>query len=154
MPRHFESRTLPYGPERMFDLVADIESYPQFLPWCVGARILARRGNVVEADLMVGFRMLRETFTSEVTLVRPERIDVRYTRGPLRYLHNQWLFSPEGAGCRIDFDIDFEFRSRLLRKMMEPLFHEAVRRMVQAFSQRAAALYDEPRGAKPRPSAS
>ncbi len=146
MPRHSETRTLPHPPERLFDLVADIESYPEFLPWCVGARILTRSENVITADLMVGFRMLRETFTSEVTLDRPRRIDVRYTRGPLRYLRNHWIFTPEDGGTRIDFDIDFEFRSAILRRVMQPLFGEAVNRMVGAFALRANALYAEPGG--------
>jgi coenzyme Q-binding protein COQ10 len=144
MPSHAEARFLPYRPDLLFDLVADIESYPEFLPWCVGARILKRDGNVVTADLMVGFKMLRETFTSTVTFDRPNRIDVRYTSGPLRYLHNQWIFRPRDGGCEIDFFIDFEFRSRLLKRLMEPLFHEAVRRMVTAFAARAAALHAEP----------
>jgi len=152
MPTHSETQFLPYSPERLFDLVADIESYPEFLPWCVGCRVLKREGNVVTADLMVGFRMLRETFTSEVTLDRPRRIDVRYTRGPLRYLNNHWVFRPKDGGCDIDFHIDFEFHSMLLKRVMQPLFHEAVRRMVSAFAARAKALYAEP-GAKRAPQA-
>jgi coenzyme Q-binding protein COQ10 len=146
VPRHSETRVLPHSPERLFDLVADIESYPEFLPWCVGARILTRTDKVITADLMVGFRMLRETFTSEVTLDRPRRIDVRYTRGPLRYLRNHWIFAPVDGGTRIDFDIDFEFRSAILRRVMQPLFVEAVNRMVGAFASRANALYSEPGG--------
>ena len=152
MPSHAEQSFLPHAPARLFDLVADIEAYPEFLPWCVGARIISRQGNVVTAELMVGFKMLRETFTSEVTLDRPHRIDVRYTRGPLKYLNNHWIFRPKGDGTEIEFFIDFEFKSRLLKRIMEPLFHEAVRRMVAAFAARARAIYAEP-GARPAPQA-
>lgn len=141
MPRHTESRVLPYTPEQMFDLVADIERYPEFLPWCVGLRVRERQDNVVLADLMVGFKMLREKFTSRVSLNRPSRIDVVYIEGPFRHLENHWLFKPHEAGTAVDFFIDFEFRSRMLRIVMEPLFHEAVRRMVSAFETRAAQLY-------------
>jgi len=151
MPSHKEERFLPFKPEQLFDLVADIERYPEFLPWCVGARINRREGNVVYADLMVGFKMLREKFTSKVTLMRADRIEVEYLDGPFRYLKNQWLFLPKDDGCVIDFYIDFEFRSRVLRKIMQPLFHEAVRRMVSAFETRARALYGEPEGASARP---
>lgn len=146
MPSHKEERFLPYSPEQMFDLVADIDRYPEFLPWCVGARITSREADVVHADLMVGFKMLREKFTSRVTLSRPDRIEVAYLDGPFRYLKNQWMFVEKDGGCVIDFYIDFEFRSRVLRTIMQPLFHEAVRRMVTAFESRARALYGEPAG--------
>jgi coenzyme Q-binding protein COQ10 len=141
MPTHAESRFLLVAPENVFDLVADIGSYPEFLPWCVGARILKREGNVITADLMVGFKMFRETFTSEVTLDRANRIDVRYIKGPMRHLSNSWVFVPRNGGTQVDFFIDFEFKSAILRKVMQPLFHEAVRRMVEAFSERAKKLY-------------
>lgn len=147
MPFHAERRFLPYPADKMFGLVADIERYPEFLPWCVGARILGRDGPVIRADLMVGFRMIRETFTSRVTLSPPERIEVEYERGPFRHLTNRWIFHAAEGGCEIEFYIDFEFRSRLLRTVMGPLFHEAVRRMVSAFEGRAAAIYGAPGGA-------
>ena len=101
----------------------------------------SREGNVIRADMIVGFRMLREKFTSKVTLTPKNRIDVEYLDGPFRYLENRWLFNEKDGGCEIDFFIDFEFRSRLLRKVMEPLFHEAVRRMVRAFEKRAAERF-------------
>jgi coenzyme Q-binding protein COQ10 len=147
MPSHKEERYLPYSPAQMFDLVADIGRYPEFLPWCVGARIHKREGNVLYADLMVGFKLIRERFTSKVTLAQPDRIEVEYLDGPFRYLKNQWLFREAEGGCRIDFYIEFEFRSRVLRKVMQPLFQEAVRRMVASFESRARALYGEPCGA-------
>ena len=144
MPSHSEKRLLPYTPEQLFDLVADVECYPEFLPWCQVGEIRSREGGTIVADLVIGFRMFRERFTSEVSLKRPERIDVRYRKGPLRHLHNNWVFQPHGEGqCMIDFHVDFEFRSRLLQALIGALFHEAFRRMVGAFEARARALYGE-----------
>lgn len=141
MPTHGEKRRLPYRPEQMFALVADIEKYPQFIPWCTAARIRRHDANVIVADLMIGFKMVREKFTSRVELHRPNRIIVRYEDGPFRYLNNTWEFRDAEGGCEIDFYIDFEFRSRVLQKLMEVLFNEAVRRMVGAFESRARDLY-------------
>ena len=145
MPIHAEHRRLPYTPEQLFDLVADVGRYPEFLPWCLGARVRERRGNTITADLLIGFRMVRERFTSRVVLDRPGRIDVSYSEGPFRYLNNHWDFirQPDGS-CLIDFYVDFEFRSRLLQKIIEVLFHEAVKRMVGAFEARARQLYGAP----------
>jgi len=148
MPSHAEKKLLPYTAEQMFDLVADVERYPEFLPWCVGARIRERDGNKILADLMIGYRMVRERFTSRVVLDRARRIDVSYTEGPFNYLTNHWLFVPRhGCGCLIDFHVDFEFRSRLLQTLMGVFFNEAVRRMVGAFETRAHALYGKRRTA-------
>lgn len=135
---------LPYTPEQMYALVADIERYPEFLPWCVAARIRERRADFVSADLVIGFKMFRERFTSNVELNPPGRIDVTYAEGPFRYLNNHWSFERAPSGCRIDFFVDFEFKSRLLQKMIEVLFGEAVRRMVTAFEGRARQLYGNP----------
>ncbi len=149
MPRHEERRVLPYRPDQLFDLVAEIERYPEFLPWCVAARVRERRGNVITGDLVIGFKMFRERFTSRVELTRPDRIDVSYTDGPFRHLANHWVFNPHPVGCELDFFVDFEFRSRLLDKLIGALFDEAVRRMVAAFETRAKALYGSPNdGAK------
>ena len=141
MPTHHETRFLPQTAEQLFDLVSDVDDYPNFLPWCVALRVTSRNDNEILADMVVGFKMLREKFTSRVTLTPKERIDVEYLDGPFRYLENRWLFIDKDGGCEIDFFIDFEFRSRLLRKIMEPLFHEAVRRMVRAFEKRATERY-------------
>ena len=141
MPTHHEPRFLPQTAEQLFDLVSDVDDYPNFLPWCVALRVTSRDDNEIRADMVVGFKMLREKFTSRVTLTPKERIDVEYLDGPFRYLENRWLFIDKDGGCEIDFFIDFEFRSRLLRKIMEPLFHEAVRRMVRAFEKRATERY-------------
>jgi coenzyme Q-binding protein COQ10 len=142
MPTHAEKRVLPYTPEQLFDLVAEVERYPEFLPWCLAARIRSREGNTITADLLIGFRMFRERFTSKVVLDRPRRIDVSYAEGPFKYLNNHWIFEPmPGGGTCIDFYVDFEFRSALLQKLIGLLFNEAVRRMVAAFEGRAKQLY-------------
>src|SRR5258708_19390541 len=133
MPTHAEQRVLPYTPEQLFALVADVERYPEFLPWCVGARIRERHPDLIVADLIIGFRMFRERFTSRVKLDPPRRIDVAYTEGPFRYLDNHWIFERVPGGCRIDFFVDFEFKSKLLQRLIEMLFHEAVPRIVAAF---------------------
>ena len=104
MTKHAERRVLPYTAEQMFDLVAAVERYPEFLPWCRGARVRSREGNVIHADLVIGFKIFRERFTSRVELDRPGRIDVIYSEGPLRYLNNRWIFRPVGDGsCEVDF---------------------------------------------------
>jgi coenzyme Q-binding protein COQ10 len=152
MPTHAERRRLPYSPTQMFDLVADIEKYPEFLPWCVGSRVRERKGNTIVGDLLIGYRMVRERFTSKIVLDRPRRIDVSYSEGPFRYLTNHWVFEPEAdGGCTIDFYVDFEFRSRVLQKIIEVLFNEAVRRMVGAFETRARKLYGDVPGAAMKP---
>jgi coenzyme Q-binding protein COQ10 len=145
MPTHDERRVIGYSPEQLYALVADIERYPEFLPWCIAARLRRREGDLLVADMVIGFKMIRERFTSRVRLNEAgRRIDVSYVEGPFKYLNNHWVFEDHPEGCVIDFYVDFEFRSRLLQKMMEALFHEAVRRMVGAFETRAHALYGEP----------
>jgi coenzyme Q-binding protein COQ10 len=145
MPTHAEKKLLPYTQAQLFDLVADIERYPEFLPWCVGARIRERNGNEILGDLLLGYKMVRERFTSRVVLYRPDRIDVSYSEGPFKYLNNHWLFVAQNdGGCLIDFYVDFEFRSRMLQKIIAVFFNEAVKRMVSAFEARAHQLYGEP----------
>ncbi|MBR0661735.1 type II toxin-antitoxin system RatA family toxin [Neoroseomonas oryzicola] len=141
MPTHAEKKVLRYTPEQMFDLVADVRRYPEFLPWCVGARVLSRTEGELVADLTIGFRMFRETFRSRVTLERPGHIHVTYENGPFRYLNNHWRFHPLPQGCEVDFFVDFEFRSRILQMAIGVVFNEAVRLMVRAFERRAMALY-------------
>lgn len=142
MPTHAQKKVLPYTPEQMYRLVADVERYPEFLPWCLAARIRRREGNVMHADLVIGFKMIRERFTSRVELNEPAmRIDVQYTDGPFQYLNNHWIFLPHEKGTCVDFFVDFEFRSAILQKIMGVLFNEAVTRMVHAFEVRAQRLY-------------
>src|SRR5271154_427109 len=144
MPTHAERQIVAYRPEQLFDLVADVAKYPQFLPWCVAARIRTRTANGLVADLPIGFGPFRETFTSRVTLDRPRRVKVRYENGPFRYLNNQWDFVPHDDGCEVDFFVDFEFRSRILQAAIGVVFNEAVRRMVGAFHKRARDVYGPP----------
>ena len=129
----------------MFDLVADIGRYAEFLPWVQAMRIRSQEGDIVTADMVVGFRMVRERFTSRVTLDRPNAIHVDYISGPLKYLKNDWLFrpSPDGA-CDIDFSVDFEFRNKMFERLAGKFFQEAFKRMVSAFEARAAAIYGAP----------
>jgi coenzyme Q-binding protein COQ10 len=142
MPTHAEKRHLPFTPQQMFDLVADIERYPEFLPWCVGTRIRSRDGDKILADMIIGYKMFRERFTSHVTLTGPERIDVTYSEGPFKYLTNHWIFEPRADGtCLIDFYVDFEFRSRVLQRLIGTVFDRAVRIMVRAFEERATKIY-------------
>jgi coenzyme Q-binding protein COQ10 len=145
MPTHSERRVLPYTPQQLFDLVADIERYPEFLPWCVATRITERSDDRLVSEMVIGFKMFRERFVSRVKLDREgHRIDVSYAEGPFKYLTNHWLFEAHPRGCMIDFFVEFEFRSRLLQKVIQVLFHEAVRRMVGAFEARARDLYGPP----------
>ena len=141
MATHAERRALPYTSEQMYALVADVERYPEFLPWCRAARITRRDGDVLYADLVIGFKVFRERFTSKVTLSPPDSVHVEYIKGPMRHLNNHWRFEPHDKGCIIDFYVDFEFRSALLQAAIGLLFNEAVRRMVAAFEARARVLY-------------
>lgn len=142
MPTHAEKRVLPYSREQLFDLVIDVEKYPEFLPWCLGCRVRKREEHLVVADMIIGFKVFRESFTSRVSHQRPERIDVTYTDGPFKYLNNHWIFKDMGGGTtEIDFFVDFEFRSRILQAAIGAVFSEAVRRMIAAFETRAGNLH-------------
>ncbi|MGI4733190.1 MAG: type II toxin-antitoxin system RatA family toxin [Janthinobacterium lividum] len=142
MPEHLETRRLPYTPEQMFDLVADVARYPQFLPWVTAARIRSDGETEMVADMIVGFKGLRESFTSQVAKARPEHIHVDYIDGPLKFLRNDWRFaSDEGGGCRIDFSVEFAFKNRLFERIAGQVFGTALRRMIGAFEDRAAKLY-------------
>ena len=144
MTVHAERRVVRHSPEHLYALVADVQSYPQFLPWCLAARIRQQDDVSLAADLIIGFRMFREKFTSYVDLdAKALEINVRYAEGPFKFLTNKWRFLPHEKGCEIDFYVDFEFNSRLLQSVIETLFTEAVRRMVQAFETRADTLYEK-----------
>jgi coenzyme Q-binding protein COQ10 len=142
VPRHTEQRRLPYTPEQLFDLVADVKRYAEFLPWVAAVRIRSDSETETTADLVVGFRALKETFTSKVTKRRPNEIVTDYIEGPLKYLHNSWKFAPDGEGGSIvDFCVDFAFRSRIFETLAGQMFDRALRRMIGAFEDRAHALY-------------
>ncbi|MBO6604233.1 MULTISPECIES: type II toxin-antitoxin system RatA family toxin [Paracoccaceae] len=148
MPSHSETRHLPYTADQMYALVADVERYPEFIPWTNAARIRSvspltdGSGEVMLADLVVGFKMFRERFGSRVTL-RPEirRIDTEYIDGPFKHMISAWRFTPAEEGCKVSFEVDFEFKNRLLQGAAGMFFHEAMQRIVRAFESRAEALY-------------
>ncbi len=141
MPSHAEHKLLPYSPDQLFDVVADVKNYPRFIPWCQGARIRESGPNLIVADLDIGFGPFHESFTSHVDLERPSRVLVRSVNGPLEHLSNQWVFTPSGQATRIDFSVDFQFKSHLLDHVANKMFHEASLRMMSAFETRAHGLY-------------
>jgi len=148
MRRHHERKILPYAPDEVFDLVADVERYPEFLPWCESLKVLSReaRGEaeLLTAEMTIAFNVYRERIKTEVTLDRSARnIRVRYLKGPFKRLETAWQFAGEGAGTLVDFDITYEFKSTTLQMVVGFFFEEAVRRMVAAFDARAAKLYRE-----------
>ena len=142
MPRHTETKHLPYSPEQLFDLVADVARYDEFLPWVVAVRVRSSSPTETIADLVVGFNAFKERFTSRVMKERPSRICVDYIEGPLKFLHNEWKFdsAPDG-GTNLCFSVDFAFRSRIFEALAGQMFDRALRRMTRAFEERAAALY-------------
>ncbi|MCA2010629.1 type II toxin-antitoxin system RatA family toxin [Cereibacter sphaeroides] len=150
MPKHSENRLLPYSADQIYDLVADVARYPEFLPWTAAARIRSRtpvpeRGEgaeKMEADLVISFKVFREKFGSRVVLLPAERrIETDYLDGPFKYLHSWWQMEPEGDGCRVRFEVDFEFRNAVLQNVIGLVFDQAMRRIVGAFEARAKQLY-------------
>ncbi len=142
MPQRFEQRTVPYTPKQMFALVADIERYPDFLPWCHAATIQERKGAKLKASLVVGKGPFRDTFLSCVSLDEPRKITVEYGGGPLERLSNAWLFEPEGdKGCALSFYLDFAFRSPFLSSITDAFFDKAFNKMAAAFEERAREIY-------------
>lgn len=142
MPGSREVRRLPYTVEQMFDLVADVARYGEFLPWVVATRIRSDSETEMVADMLVGFKALREKFTSRVIKNRPHRIEVIYVDGPMRDLDNVWEFrAVEGGGCEIDFQVEFTFRNAMFEKLAGQYFDRAFRKMVTAFEERADKLY-------------
>lgn len=147
MPTHGEKRVLPYTSEQMYDLVADVGRYPEFLPWNSAARV--RRvtpqpdgRDLMEADLVISFKVFRERFASRVWLDQAgRRIDTEYLDGPFKYLKSHWIFHPHTDGCEVEFFVDFEFKSAILQGVIGMVFNEAMHRIVAAFEKRAAALY-------------
>jgi len=143
MPKHTETRHLPYTPEQMFDLVADVRRYPEFLPWVSAMRVRSNSDTETLADMIVGFKGLRETFTSRVEKTRPTDLSVDYVDGPLKYLRNDWHFRPTETGCAVDFTVDFAFKNRMFEMIAGQVFGAALRKMIGAFEDRAAALYGD-----------
>ncbi|MDK4720267.1 MULTISPECIES: type II toxin-antitoxin system RatA family toxin [Rhizobium] len=147
MPQFETHRPVPHSPDQMFDLVADVERYPEFLPLCDALTVRNRKERdgktLLIADMTVGYKAIRETFTTQVLLNKAERaIDVKYIDGPFKYLDNRWRFTPsENGGCSIDFFIDYEFKSRILGALMGSMFDRAFRMFTDAFETRASKIY-------------
>jgi len=146
MPHHHETRKLPYTARQMYDLVADVARYPEFLPWNSAARIRSRSpcegGEVMEADLVISFKVFRERFGSRVTLLPGQgRILTEYIDGPFKHLKSVWIFADCPGGSEVSFDVDFEFRNAILAALIGLVFNEAMSRVVRAFEGRAHALY-------------
>ncbi|MGB3554370.1 MAG: type II toxin-antitoxin system RatA family toxin [Jannaschia sp.] len=147
MPRHSETRELPYTATQMYDLVADVARYPEFLPWTAAARIRSREGGpegeVMLADLVISFKVFRESFGSRVILWPDEhRIETEYLDGPFRHLQSEWRFEELPMGkCRVTFWVDFEFRNRMIGRIVGAVFNEAMHRVVASFEKRAKKLY-------------
>lgn len=148
MPTHSETRPLPYTAQQMYDLVADVAQYPKFLPWCAAARIRSKTpvdgGELMEADLVISFKVFRERFGSRVVLYPGDKkIDTEYLDGPFRYMKSNWAFSDrDDGGCDVSFFVDFEFKNAVLQGIIGVVFNEAMQRIVRAFERRAAELYD------------
>ena len=146
MPTHSETRPLPYTAQQMYDLVADVASYPEFLPWTAAARIRSRedRGDHIEmlADLVISFKVFRERFGSRVRLwPGVHKIATEYLDGPFSHMISNWHFEDTDDGCLVHFDVDFEFRNRLLQATASIFFNEAMQRVVRSFEGRAKDLY-------------
>ena len=147
MPRHSETKRLPHRAQQMYDLVADVARYPEFLPWTAAARIKSRTpiegGEVMEADLVISFKVFRERFGSRVTLLPGQKVILtEYVDGPFRHLKSVWRFRDLPAGgCEVAFEVDFEFRNAILAGVIGLVFNEAMTRVVRAFETRAAKLY-------------
>jgi coenzyme Q-binding protein COQ10 len=146
VPGHREKRFLPYSAEQMFDLVADVGRYAEFLPWVTAVRVRSNSDSEMVADLIVGFRSLRERFTSRVGKERAKRISVDYIDGPLKFLRNDWQFEPAPGGCTITFSVEFAFKNRVFEAIAGQMFDAALRKMINAFEARADALYASPSG--------
>lgn len=151
MPQFSSKRRVRHSADQMFDLVADVEKYPQFVPLCQALKVRKRETKpdgteVIVADMTVSFKLVRETFTSRVTLDRANlKILVEYLRGPFSHLENRWTFEPrEENACDVGFFIAYEFRSRMLAMLMGAMFDAAFQRFAAAFESRADALYGKP----------
>ncbi len=142
MPKFSDEMILPFSPQQMYALVADVASYDQFLPWVVGTRLFNKKENQFDADLIVGFKMFKERFTSRVNLTPNEKVYVDYIKGPMKYLYNDWRFEPHGeSGSKVYFTVDFEFKSMIFQKVAGLFFEEATQKMMQAFIDRAKVVY-------------
>ena len=142
MPHHHERRSLPHSAAQMYELVADVKRYPEFLPWVSAIRVRKDDDTEMLADMIVGFKSLRETFSSRVVKTPQTSIIVDYLDGPMKHLHNAWTFEDVASGGSIvDFTVDFSFRNRVFEALAGQFFDSALRKMTTAFIERADSLY-------------
>ncbi|MGB0747699.1 MAG: type II toxin-antitoxin system RatA family toxin [Magnetospiraceae bacterium] len=141
MPKHTDTRVMRYTPDQMFDLVATVERYPEFLPWCQDLRVRERTETTIQSTMVIGYKIFTESFLTFTELHRPGQIDVVYKDGPFKYLTSQWKFHPHDRGCQVEFQIDFEFRSGLLQRAIKLVFTDAVKVMTRSFERRARQVY-------------
>lgn len=140
--KHIERRILSHTPKNLFKLVSDVKKYPEFLPWCLGARVNNCSETELNADLIIGFKIYKEVYSSQILLDhKKQKITVNYKEGPFEYLNNYWIFNENKKGCEVEFMVEFKFKSNFLQSLIETLFTEAVMRMVRAFESRANELY-------------
>lgn len=142
MPTYTEKKTLPYTSDQMFDLVIDIEEYPNFLPWCIDCKIIKKRDEWIFANLVIGYKLFHEWFHCKIRVEEDKTIHVEYVNGPLKYLKNTWKFiSHLDGSSTVDFHVDFEFKNPMFERVVGVFFHEIAKRMVGAFVKRAEELY-------------
>ena len=141
--KHEERRVINHTPSNLFKLVSDVKKYPEFLPWCLAARVKNNKKDSFDADLIIGFKIYKEIYSSQINLDNiNKKIIVNYKSGPFEYLQNHWIFNENKKGCEVEFMVNFKFKSVFLQTLMETLFNEAVKRMVSAFENRANQLYN------------
>ena len=151
MYHHKESRYLPFEPEKIFNIILDIESYPEFIPWCCASRIKFQKENMITAELVINYKGINAKYTSEVIAEYPSILNNRYKikvkniDGPFKTLNNQWTFTwdKEKNVTRLDFEIDFEMSSSILNKMIGVVFCKATQKMVEAFEKRATEILSD-----------
>ncbi len=142
MPNHYSESILPYNQKQLYDLVADIENYPKFVPWCEAAKVWERDGNIALADLVIGFKSISGKYTSRVFLdEQAYEISVELAQGPFKHLYQGWKFIKTPDGTRVEFDIDFSMRSKILEKIVDIMFQEVCTKMISAFKKRADEIY-------------
>jgi len=141
MQRFEEQRVLPYPPSFLFEMIADVGSYPDFLPWCTATRLYKKSADGFMADVVIGFKMFHESWTSEVALYPNERITARYIKGPMKELYNEWRFTPHAEGTLVDLLVEYEFKNPLMQKILGGFMAEFSEKMISAFEVRAKELY-------------
>jgi coenzyme Q-binding protein COQ10 len=137
------TRQSPFTAQQMFDLICDVDSYDQFIPYCTAARTRQRTDTQMLGDLAIGYKFLRETYTSKITMGDdPLSVTVAQAKGPFRHLHNHWVFEDTESGCAVHFELQFEFAVPMLRKLIQPMMGRVVEKFIDAFEARALDIYE------------